>query len=478
MATAQRTAARRTITRRKALLAGGGAVALGAGGLAGRRAWLDREPPSPQPLDAAGNALWSNWSGSEHAWPAARHAPASEAELAGLMARAAAPIRAVGAGHSFTGLVPTDATLVSLDRMSGIVSHDAALHRASVRAGTRLAPLGEALADMGQEMPNLPDIDRQSLAGALATGTHGTGKTMMALHGNVVEMRLVTPAGEVVTCSRQANADLFHAARVGLGAFGIVTEVTLQNAPLGRVRKTASIVETEELLRQWPDLAGRHRNAEFMIIPFSGRSLLITLDETGDPVAPRGPDRDTDGLMQLKLLRDVFEFAPGLRRRLAAWFLDGQPPETAVDEGWKLLANARPVRFHEMEYHVPAEAQVAALREVLKRIESGRRDVFFPIEARVVAPDDAWLSPFYGRASGSIAVHAYYKDDYDFLFTLVEPALRAAGGRPHWGKLHSLGAADLRALYPMWDAAAEMRQATDPQGRMLNRHLRRVFFDV
>lgn len=466
------------ITRRKALAVGAGAVAVGAGGLAGRRLWLDREQPAPQTIDAHGNALWTNWAGHEHAWPAARLAPADEAELAALMPRAAAPIRAVGSGHSFTGLVPTDATLVSLDRLNGLVAHDATHHRATVRAGTRLAALGEALAAVGQEMPNLPDINKQSLAGALATGTHGTGKTMMALHGGATALRLVTPSGDVVACSRDQNPDLFHAARVGLGAFGIVTEVTLQNAPLRRLRKTTSIVETEALLQGWPDLADRHRNVEFLIIPFSGRALLITLDETDEPPVARGPDRDADGLMQLKLLRDLFEFVPALRRRAAAFFLDREPPEVAVDESWKLLANERPIRFTEMEYHVPIEAQVGALREILRRIETSRRDVFFPVEVRIVAPDDAWLSPFYGRESGSIAVHAYYKDDHAFLYDLFEPVLRAAGGRPHWGKLHALGARELRTLYPMWDAAAEMRQAIDPEGRMLNRHLRRVFFDV
>jgi FAD-linked oxidoreductase len=466
------------ISRRKALAAGGGVLALGAGGLAGRRMWLDREPPSPQPIDEHGRALWTNWAGNAHAWPAARLAPADEAELAALMPQAAAPVRAVGSGHSFTELVPTDATLISLDRLSGLVSHDPALHQATVRAGTRLAPLGEALAAIGQAMPNLPDINKQSLAGALATGTHGTGKTMQALHGGVVAMRLVTPSGAVVTCSRDENPDLFHAARVGLGAFGIVTEVTLQNAPLRRVRKTTAVVETEQLLRQWPALAERHRNVEFMVIPFSGRTLLITLDETEDDIVPRGPDRDSEGLMQLKLLRDLFEFAPALRRRAAAFFLDRAPVESAVDEGWKLLANERPIRFNEIEYHVPVEAQVEALREVLRRIETGRRDVFFPIEARIVAEDDAWLSPFYRRPSGSIAVHSYYRDDHEFLYSLVEPVLREAGGRPHWGKLHSLKAGELRTLYPMWQEADRVRRTLDPEGKMLNRHLRGIFADA
>jgi FAD/FMN-containing dehydrogenase len=155
--------------------------------------------------------------------------------------------------------------------------------------------------------------------------------------------------------------------------------------------------------------------------------------------------------------------------------LQGAVPEDAVDEGWKLLSNERPVRFNEMEYHVPLDAHMAALREVLAAIERHRPDVFFPIEARVIDRDDAWLSPFYDRVSGSIAVHTYYKDDCEFLFELIEPIFRRFGGRPHWGKLHSLKAADFAALYPRWKEACAVRAAVDPQGRMLNDHLREVF---
>ncbi len=150
-------------------------------------------------------------------------------------------------------------------------------------------------------------------------------------------------------------------------------------------------------------------------------------------------------------------------------------PEEAVDEGWKLLSTERSIRFNEMEYHVPAEEQLAALREVLAAIEANRRDVFFPIEARRIAPDDAWLSPFQGGERGSIAVHCYYRDQYEFLFSLVEPILRRHGGRPHWGKLNSLTGADFAGLYPRWKDFLDVRRSLDPQGRMLNPYLKGVF---
>lgn len=461
------------IARRTLLLGGAGALALGVGSCTGRRWWLDREPPAPPATDAQGHALWSNWSGLEHAYPAKRAAPASEAELAALLPTTPAPIRPVGAGHSFTALVPTEGTLLSLDKLSGLVSHEATT--ATVRAGTRLSALGPALAGIGQEMLSLPDINKQTLAGALATGTHGTGKGVTAIHGQVIAMRLVLPDGTLAECNREQRPELFHAARVGLGGFGVLSEVTLQNQPLTRVRKVVKLVDTDWVLGEWPMLAEKHRNAEFLVLPFTGKSALITHDVTDEPVKPRGPDNDSQTLMDLKRLRDLFEFTPDLRRRAAQMAMKDLPEDVAVDEGWKLLSNERPDRFKEMEYHLPIERQVEVLREVIARIERDAKDVFFPIEARIIAADDAWLSPFYGRESGSIAVHAWYKERHDWMFRLIEPLFREAGGRPHWGKLHSLGEAELGALYPMFGEAQAVRKSVDPAGRMMNPFLKKLF---
>ena len=460
---------------RRALLGGSGLLALGVGGLAGRRMWLRREPDLPEPIDAKGRALWSNWAGNEHAYPVARAAPTNEAELAALLPKAQIPVRPVGSGHSFTALVPTDGTLLSIDRLNGLVGHDATAMTATLRAGTKLSALGPLLASIAQEMPNLPDINKQTLAGALATGTHGTGKGIKAIHGDVTAMRLVLPSGEVAECSGDVRPELFHAARVSLGAFGVLSEVTLQNRPLERVKKIVSLVDTEDMLRQWPTFAEKHRNAEFLVLPFTGKSALITHDTTTQPVSPRGPDGDTDTLMDLKSLRDLFEFAPELRKKAAQSAMADIPPDIAIDEGWKLLSNERPVRFKEMEYHLPIAEQVGVLREIIRRIESDARGVFFPIEARIIAPDDAWLSPFYERESGSIAVHAWYKEDHDWMFRLAEPVFREAGGRPHWGKLHSLGAQEFKQLYPQFAEADAIRRSVDPDGRMLNPFLKRIF---
>ncbi len=250
----------------------------------------------------------------------------------------------------------------------------------------------------------------------------------------------------------------------------------MQNAPLVRVKKRVEPRRFDDVLEEWPRLVAEHRNVEFFAIPFTGMAATIAVDEVTEAVRPRGPDEDASTLMELKRLRDWTSSMPAVRRWIAQKILAaGVHPTEAVDEGWKLLSNERPIRFNEMEYHVPFEVQVPALREVMAAIEAHRPDVFFPIEARVIAADDAWLSPFYGRLSGSIAVHAYYKDEHRFFFDLVEPILRRYDGRPHWGKLHSLKAADLAALYPKFEDARRVRASVDPGGRMLNAHLREVF---
>lgn len=460
---------------RRVLLGAAGVVGVGAASAVGYRAWRDREPPSPPSQDAQGRLLWRNWSGVEHAYPVARAAPASEDELSSLLKRASAPIRPVGSGHSFTGLATTDGTLLSLDRMTGLVAHDAAQTRATIWGGTRLADIGPALAAIGQEMPNLPDINKQALAGGIATGTHGTGRAFRALHGQVTKLRLALASGEIVECSAAHRTDLFSAARVGLGAFGVITQIELQNAPLKRILKRTWVADLNETLERWPELQTQHRNIEFYSVPFTGYAVIIACDPTDRPVMPRGPDEDASALMSLKALRDWLGFAPGVRREAARLAFGDMAPTEAVDEGWKLLSNERPVRFNEMEYHLPLDAQIPALREVIETIEKHRNDVFFPIEARTIHADDAWLSPFNGRDSGSVAVHAYYKDDYQFLFELIEPIFRRHGGRPHWGKLHSLGARDFASLYPHWNDAAALRRELDPEGRFLNRHLKKVF---
>jgi FAD-linked oxidoreductase len=467
-----------TLSRRAAIGLGAGAAgaALGGGAL-GRQWWLDREPPSPPVADAEGRVLWRNWSWIASSYPAARSAPETEAALADLLPKTPAPIRPVGAGHSFTALVPTSGTLLSLDGLHGLAGHDPATHQATAWAGTRLGDLGPALVAVGQEMLSLPDINKQSLGGALGTATHGTGAGYQAIHANVKAFRLVTARGEILECSAERNPEVFAAARVNIGAFGVISQVTLQNRALTRVHKRAYLQPLEQTAAEWPALSKAHDKVEFFAFPFSGLAAVIVTDPTDAPLKPRGPDQDVDTLMSLKRLRDLLGLVPPLRRRITHSLMADLPPEESVDDSWKLLSNERPVRFNEMEFHLPRDTQMAALLEVMAEIERHHDDVFFPLEIRSIAQDDAWLSPFYGRESGSLAIHAYYKDDYQRLFGAVEPILRRHGGRPHWGKLHSLKARDLAPLYPRWKEAMEVRRSLDPEGRFLNQYLRELLID-
>ncbi len=463
------------ISRRGALIAGGTGVAVVAGGAAAYKvATGDKpEPPAPASVNADGKLLWRNWSGIQNAYPAARLAPKDEGELALALKTAQGPIRPVGAGHSFTALAPTTGTLISLDAMSGVVGWEG--DAAIVRTGTRLGALGPMLAEKGRALPNLPDINKQSLGGALGTATHGTGAKIPALHGDVTGLRLVTPSGQVIDADAEKNPEIFQAARVSLGALGVISQVRIRTSANRRLRRRVWLEPFEEALANAEARWAQHRNFEFYAVPATGLAANISHDETDDPALPRGPDQDVEFLEALKGLRNLLGFATPVRKAAAKALLSTAKPETAVDEGWKLLSTERPVRFNEMEFHLPVENQLKALEEVVRTLEKERPDVFFPIEARRIAPDDAWLSPFQGAPRGSVAVHAYYRDDFSFLYSLVEPIFRRYEGRPHWGKLHTLRGQQLQALYPRWNDFLAVRQDLDPEGRMLNPYLRGLF---
>ncbi|MBP8248214.1 MAG: FAD-binding protein [Phenylobacterium sp.] len=461
------------ISRRNALLAGGAGVVAVAGGGVFLATREKPEPASPASVNSRGQMLWRNWSGIESAYPAVRSAPASEAEVARTLTTTPAPIRPVGAGHSFTGLVPTSGTLMTLDQVAGVERWEGT--QAVVWTGTRLGALGPALAAKGRAMPNLPDINKQSLGGAIGTGTHGTGTAFKAIHGDITALRLATVSGEILDCDATRNADVFNAARVSMGALGVITQVRLRTSENRRLHRNVWIEPLADTIAQAEARWAKHRNYEFYAVPFTDLAANITHDETDLPATAPTASSDDVFLEALKQLRNLLGFSTPLRKAAAKALLGGTKPETAVGEGWKLLSTERPVRFNEMEFHLPTETQMAALKEVAAAIETHRRDVFFPIELRRIAADDAWLSPFNGGPRGSVAVHCYYKDDYKFLFDLIQPIFLKHGGRPHWGKLHSLKAPQLARLYPDWEAFQTVRRRLDPQGRMLNPYLREMF---
>jgi FAD-linked oxidoreductase len=438
-----------------------------------------RMPQAPEAVtgpDGRRRLPWQNWSGYQHCLPAERVAPASLDELVSLLRTAPGPIRPVGAGHSFTPLVPTEGTIVSLRNFEGMLGHDATAMTATFGAGTRLGDAGEPLAAAGQALFNMPDIDQQSFAGAMATATHGTGQTLGALHAYLTALTLVTPRGDVIACSRDRNREVFDAARVSLGALGVITQLTLRNLPSHVLKRRVWLEPVDELIERFDELAARHHSFEIYLIPHCSKAVAITIDPTSEPVRARGAEQDNDAVMEMKQLRDWTAWWPGLRRRLMDAATENFEPEESVDVWYRMFPSSRAVRFNEMEYHLPREALLPTLRRVRDTVESRHPEIFFPIEVRTVKGDDAWLSPFTGHpTSGSIAVHHYHLEDPLPYFASIEPLLRPQGGRPHWGKMHTLDGADLAALYPRWDDFRRVRRELDPEGRMLNPHLQRLF---
>lgn len=469
------------ITRRRALIGLGGAALAVPAIQYGRWQARDFDRPgfSPDlPAPPEGEQAWSNWSGLQQATPQSIFVPKSEDELAAMMRTAPGPIRPVGSGHSFTALVPSEGTIVDISRLSGLISADPASGQATLGAGTRLRHAARLLSEVGLGFPNMPDIDVQTLAGSFSTATHGTGRSLKALHDTVAGFRLVTPRGEILDVTRAGNPDLFQAGKVSLGALGVITQVTLDLVPSYALKKTAIIVPIEKILNEAEALSHAHRHFESLLLPHTGHALLLVHDLHEGPVTGRPPSLDDDSLADLKMMRDHLGWWPWARQQAFGAFLATQPEERlteiSTDEYWKLLTTSRPTKFNEMEYHVPVENGLEALKQVIAVLER-RKDTYYPVEFRYTGQDDAWLSPFNDGVRNSIAVHAQASEPFEYLLEQIEPLLRQAGGRPHWGKLHTLGRADFAALYPEFEAFNAIRAALDPEGKMLNPHLQTLF---
>lgn len=454
-----------------------------AGTLPGRPAIASSARQSAADVQAAGSEAadtlpWRNWSGNQVSHPRRRVAPASVEELRTLLQGSGSRVRMVGAGHSFSPLATTDETMISLDRLSGIVSVDDRNQQATIAAGTRLGRIGKPLEAHNQALVNMPDIDHQTLAGSMATATHGTGADLACLSDSIRAMTLVTASGEELSCSPEQDPDLFQAARVSLGALGAVTDITLQNTRPYRLKRVTDWLPVDEILAQADQLADRHRNFEFFYIPFSGMGFTDTQDITDEPVSSTDVLDQNDGARDLQQARDLLSWSPTLRRLILGSYMRILQKEIRVSPSWQSYTSERRVRFNEMEYHLPRESWQAAFREVRQTVEDNFPECFFPFEIRFVKGDEIWLSPFYQRDSVSIAVHRFHEEDYHPMFAAVEPIFRKYGGRPHWGKLNTMSPAEARTLYPRWDDFLTIRRQLDPQNRFLNPYLSRLFGEV
>lgn len=413
---------------------------------------------------------WQNWSGIESATPAHWLVPADEAGLAEALPQAAAPIRVTGASHSFAPLCATEGTLVRIDALSGVLAHDD--HTVTVGAGTRLRDLGEPLWALGRSLINQGDVDPQAVAGACGTSTHGTGVTLGSFSSMVEGVRLVTVDGRVIEADAEREPALYRAAQTSLGVLGVLSRVRLATRQAYHLHEQEAVAPIPELLDDLPQAIHRHRHHELFLFPKAGLGIAKTLDECEAPAPRRGLPLPVDAVLHLTSL--IAHRVPSADATMQRLLLRLHRNPDRRDRAYRIFPSPRDCRFNEMEYELPLDAGPACLREVVSTLAASSIRQLFPVEYRTVAADEAWLSPFYRRPSASISVHQYFRVDPRPLFDLVEPIFWKYEGRPHWGKLHSLDARRLRALYPRWDDFAAVREALDPQGRLLTPYLRRL----
>ncbi|MFL5625172.1 MAG: D-arabinono-1,4-lactone oxidase, partial [Ktedonobacteraceae bacterium] len=425
---------------------------------------------------------WRNWSGSVQGAPRQVVKPRTSEELAQLVGAYGCDgrhVRVVGAGHSFTPLVQTDDVLMSLDNLQGIEAVDKERGTVKVYAGTRLKDLGEELLAHGLAQENLGDIDVQSIAGAISTGTHGTGIRFGTLSTQVVGMTLATASGELLECSPEQNPDVFKAAQVSLGTLGVIASLTLRVVPAKRLRFQSHRERLRDCLTNVERYKQENSHFEFFWLPYTEWVQAKFLNETDAPVSGSNLWGNFNKIVLENglywLLSEACRLRPRLTRPVSKLSAQAIAPIDEVNYSHRVYATPRMVRFQEMEYNIPAEHMSTVLAEIQACIEREQFAVHFPIECRFVHADDIWLSPAYQRASAYVAVHMYRGMPYQSYFQHIEQIFQRYQGRPHWGKMHTLDAQRLAALYPHWHDFRRMRAALDPQGIFLNDYLRRLF---
>jgi L-gulono-1,4-lactone dehydrogenase len=429
--------------------------------------------------------VWRNWSGELACTPVRVERPVNTAEVAAAITRAAAEGRRVrpgGAGHSFTPIALTDEVMLDLSGMDALLHVDRDRRRVRVQAGIRLGVLAEQLVARGLAFENLGDIDVQTLAGAMATATHGTGAQLGNLSSQVEAIQLVDGCGQVHELTAK-EGDRFLAARVGLGALGVVTEVTLRVLPAYTLRGEDRVEPLDGVLDRFHERAAAHRHFELFAFPYSDRALTRTNDVVQASPQPRRPaqawvqDRllTTHGLEAISRTGRRFPAAIPTLNRLVTRLAGNRP---RVDHAHRIFASPRDVRFTEMELALPREAATGFVREVLELVERERFPVNFPIEVRTAAGDDALLSTAHDRDSCYVAVHNFVGLPVDDYFAAVWEAAQRYEPRPHWGKRHPATAAELGPRYPAWSRFQAVRAELDPEGRFANTHLDRVLGPV
>ncbi|TMK22449.1 MAG: FAD-binding protein [Actinobacteria bacterium] len=431
-------------------------------------------------------AVWTNWGGTASCRPAEVEHPASEDEIVAALKRAATGgerVKVAGSGHSFTDIACTGGRMLKLDRYNHVVEVDAANRTVTVEAGITIADLAEELARNGLAFPNLGDIGYQSISGAISTSTHGTGEKLGNLATQVKALRLVLADGSALDLSARSDPESFQAARVSLGALGVISTVTLQCVPAFTLHAVDGPGKLDEVLERFDDDARSNHHYEFYWFPYTDACLVKSNNRTDE--APRPKAKVRAWLEDEFAGNTVFGFVCRVMRARPKWIprlhrLVGKAITRSEysDRSDRVFTSPRRVRFAEMEYAIPREAATHAVREVRRVIEENRFDVAFPIECRVSAPDDIFLSTAHGRKTAYVAVHVFQGMQHEPYFRAVEAVMRSLDGRPHWGKMHYQDSRSLREVYPAWGRFAAVRARLDPHGRFRNAYLDRVLGEI
>jgi L-gulono-1,4-lactone dehydrogenase len=427
-------------------------------------------------------ATWRNWAGNESARPRRIAVPRSTHEVADEVRKAAADgltVRMAGTGHSFTPVAATDGVLLRPGGMTSIRSVDAAAGLVTVEAGCPLHVLNASLLARGLSLANMGDIQVQTVAGATQTGTHGTGRDVGGMAAQVAGLELVLADGSVVTCDASSQPDLFNAARVGLGALGIVTAVTFKVVPAFLLEAREEGMQWSEVISRLDELTSDNEHFEFYWFPHTEGCL--TKRNNRSPGPPRPLPRFRYLLDDELLSNTVFgvtcrlgHAVPGVITTVNGMASKALGSRSYTDAAYKVFTSPRRVRFKEQEYEIPRESLAGVLAEI--RSLFARRDwrISFPIEVRVTPGDDVWLSTAYGRDSAYIAIHVFHASPHQEYFRDVEAVMTAVGGRPHWGKMHTRSAEYLRQAYPKHGDFVALRDKLDPGRRFGNPYLAQV----
>lgn len=423
-----------------------------------------------------------NWSGNVSFRPSSIQYPSTKKEIQDLILKAAnnkQKIRVIGSGHSFSNLIETEQILVSLDNYQGLVEVNKEKMQATVKAGTKLKLLGELLYQEGLAMENLGDIDVQSVAGAISTGTHGTGTGFGVISTQVVGLRLINGKGEIISCSSTENTELFKAAQVSLGALGILTEVTLQCVPSYKLLITNSREPLDDVLNSLEERKDNNRNFEYFWFPYTKTAWTKSSNivDSGEPNKDNVFNHLSELVLENYTLKGLCEFArmfPSKNQFVSKVTAKFAPNSTKLSLSHNVFATVRLVKFTEMEYGVPAETYQDVMKEVIDLVNTGKFKIHFPIENRWTKKDDILMSPSFGRDSAFIACHVYNKKDNTAYFKALEDIFRAYGGRPHWGKMNTITQNEVVDLYPEFTKFSAIRNEQDPERIFTSPYLQKI----